>query len=80
MLVLRCNVLLYCAEIMSVQTHAERALQELAAVREQEQALLKRQVEILERQFKEGVADLEQRFLMQACSHPPLPAFESQPV
>jgi hypothetical protein len=53
------------AEIASVQTHAERALQELVAVREQEQALLKRKVEVLERQFREGVTELEQRFLMQ---------------
>lgn len=60
--------LLLCTEIASAQTHAERALQELAAVREREQGLLQRRVEVLERQFREGVADLEQRFLLQARS------------
>lgn len=54
------------AEIASAQTHAERALAELAAVREREQALLQRRVETLERTFREGVADLEHRFLLQA--------------
>jgi len=58
-------------EIASAQTHAERALQELAAVREREQGLLQRRVEVLERQFREGVADLEQRFLLQARSSAP---------
>ncbi|CAL8471140.1 g10682 [Coccomyxa elongata] len=54
------------AQIASAQTHAERALAELAAVREREQALLQRRVETLERAFREGVADLEHRFLLQA--------------
>ncbi|KAK9917530.1 hypothetical protein WJX75_005371 [Coccomyxa subellipsoidea] len=53
-------------QIVSAQTHAERALQELAAVREREQALLQRRVEVFERQFREGIADLEHRFLLQA--------------
>lgn len=62
------------AEIVSVQTHAERALQELAAVREREQALLQCRVEVFERQFREGIADLEHRFLLQvtfAASYTP---------
>ena len=54
------------AEIVSAQTHAESALAELAAVREREQALLQRRVETVERAFREGVADLEHRFLLQA--------------
>ena len=49
----------------TVQDHAEKALQELEQVRQQQQAVLERKVEALEREFKEGIADLEQRFLLQ---------------
>ena len=48
-----------------MQDHAEKALQELEQVRQQQQAVLERKVEALEREFKEGIADLEQRFLLQ---------------
>ena len=53
-----------------MRTHADAALSELASVREREQALLQRRIDVLERQFREGIADLEQRFLLQV---PPLP-------
>ena len=53
------------AEMANVRTHADAALAELAGVREREQALLQRRIEVLERQFREGIADLEQRFLLQ---------------
>ena len=54
-----------CAEIASVQSHAEAALQQLAAVREQEQALLARRAEALQRDFREGMAELEHRYALQ---------------
>lgn len=46
-------------------------------MREREQALLQRRVEVFERQFREGIADLEHRFLLQvtyAASYTP-PSF-----
>ena len=58
----------YAAEMATVQDHAEKALQELEQVRQQQQAVLERRVEALEREFREGIADLEQRFLLQVIA------------
>jgi hypothetical protein len=60
------------AEMANVRNHADAALAELTSVREREQALLQRRVEVLERQFREGIADLEQRFLLQVVCPPRL--------
>lgn len=48
-----------------MQSHAESALQELAAVREQEQLQLSRRAEALQRDFKESIAELEHRYALQ---------------
>lgn len=48
-----------------MQSHAEAALQQLAAVREQEQAQLTRRAEALQRDFREGIAELEHRYALQ---------------
>ena len=53
------------AEIASVQSHAESAMQQLAAVREQEQLQLTRRAEALQRDFRESIAELEHRYALQ---------------
>ena len=53
------------AEIASVQSHAESALVQLAAVREREQLQLSRRAEALQRDFREHLAELEHRYGLQ---------------
>ncbi len=48
-----------------MQSHAESALQQLAAVREQEQLQLARRAEALQRDFRESIAELEHRYALQ---------------
>lgn len=65
------------AEIASVQSHAERALQQLAAVREREQLQLSRRAEALQHEFREHLAELEHRYNMQVG--PPCPVCPYNP-
>ena len=48
-----------------MQSHAESALQQLAAVREQEQLQLARRAEALQRDLRESIAELEHRYALQ---------------
>ena len=60
-----------CAEIASVQSHAESALVQLAAVREREQLQLSRRAEALQRDFREHLAELEHRYTLQVGARCP---------
>ena len=65
------------AEIASVHSHAESALQQLAAVREREQLQLSRRAEALQRDFREHLAELEHRYSLQVG--PPCPVCPDLP-
>ena len=66
-----------CAEIASVQSHAESALVQLAAVREREQLQLSRRAEALQRDFREHLAELEHRYTLQVGT--PCPGLPRHP-
>ena len=60
-----------------MQSHAESALVQLAAVREREQLQLSRRAEALQRDFREHLAELEHRYTLQVG--PPCPAYPDTP-